>query len=176
MGTSIHSIVKQSIMKKNILSVAVALVALFSYTTASAQKDSKPGVHENSPTTFDKDASDQSLRLCFDIAGLGSIESVDATVSYDIKTDTYCLTKGKGHGAEPDPGAIPAFSETATGQVTNIQLQVRNGRIVGCPYDLNNLITCAPGLCSSGTITTCFATYTNVKITILGNTFTAIAK
>src|SRR5215218_9277273 len=113
-------------MKKSILSLAIALVALFSYTTASAQQTPKPGVHENSPTTFDKDPSDQSLRLCFDIAGLGSLTEVDATVSYDVTVDTYCLTKGKGHGAEPDPGSIPAFSETSTNQVTNVTLQVHN--------------------------------------------------
>lgn len=158
---------------KSILSLALALVALLSVSTASAQKEPKPGVHENEPSTFRKDTRDQSLIVCYDIGGLGNVSTVNATVRYNSRVDTYCLTKGGGHGDETNP--IPAFSDTDEDVNVPITLQVRNGRAVGCT-DLNNTITCAQDLCSPGLRTTCTATYSNVRIIVLGHTFTASAQ
>ncbi|MGI8638016.1 MAG: hypothetical protein ACR2KZ_21680, partial [Segetibacter sp.] len=84
-------------MKKSILSLAIALVALVSFSTASAQQNPKPGVHENAQTTFYTDPNDQSLVVCYNISGLGNISSVDVTITYDVTVTTFCTTRGKGH-------------------------------------------------------------------------------
>ncbi|MHA6246429.1 hypothetical protein ACXYMU_00715 [Pontibacter sp. CAU 1760] len=144
-------------MKAKFLSIAIALIALFSFQSAFAQ-------HPNlkSPLTSSV-TSTQQLKVDYDISGLGNVSTVKITVSFDLNVDTYCFNKGRR--STPVPGLTQHFEN----QSSTFDVPVRNGRASG---SITTNETIKAGDCPAGmdrTETT--VAYTNITLEVLGSEF-----
>jgi hypothetical protein len=143
-------------MKRFFKSIAIAAITMFSVATASAQN-----AHEMAPTT----ATDlgTTLKVCYDIAGLGNVSTTQLTVNYTATITTECTNNG-GNVA-PGQTKVQKGSQTFT-------VAVNNGRATGCVTTENNF---TPGKCPNGnwTGTITDVTFTSASVTVAKKTFTA---
>ena len=137
---------------KKIFSSVIAMLALFTVSTVHAQVLKSLTVTDLGNT----------LKVCYDIAGLGNVSSTDITLTYTATVTTECVNQG-GNVA-PGQTKTTTTSETFTAPV-------RNGRTVGCYTTTEPQPgTCPPGF-AGGRVTD--VTFTNVTLTVQGKTFTA---
>src|ERR1051325_9943742 len=140
-------------MKHITLNSVIALIALFSVNSAIAQKAHGPitGVDQG-----------QTIRVCYDISGLGNVSDVDIRLAYTATVFGTCTNPG-GSVVEPHNTVIPSAGETFTVPVTN-------GRAVGC---FNSTTVFTGGTCPNPNWTSAVTdvSFSNVTLTVLKKTF-----
>ena len=138
-------------MKKIILSCAIALIALFSVSTARAQNIHFIG----SPTITDLGTQ---LQFCGKLAGLGNSQLVTITLSTTATTITTCTN--------PGGNVAPGQTKTGTVSTSGTFQSSKNGSVTFC------LTTDAPtpGKCPNGNWTgqVTDVTFNNSTISVNG--------
>ncbi|MFD3000956.1 hypothetical protein ACFS7Z_11325 [Pontibacter toksunensis] len=144
-------------MKARFLSFAIALLVLFNFTDAFAQNPNLRSPLTSSVT------NDQQLQVCYDISGLGNVESVLIIVNYDLTVNTFCYNRGQKSG--PVPGLTQHYEDQSFTQA----VPVRNGRARGCITTEENIQagSCPPGMARSETS----VSYSNITLSIYDETF-----
>ncbi|GAB3235468.1 hypothetical protein GCM10027346_25230 [Hymenobacter seoulensis] len=144
-------------MKTKFITLLILLLAIFNINTVQAQS-----IKEKEPLiAYDLG---KLVKVCYDVAGLGNLTSVDVTLTYDAYVYTQCTNPGDNI-APGQSKSYPSNSETIT-------VPVRNGRIHGC---VTSTKVFPAGDCpnSKWTGSVSDVTFTNVKLTVLGKSFTA---
>jgi len=142
-------------MKHIFLNTVIASIALFSVSSAMAQKAHGP----ITSTDLGK-----NLRVCYDISGLGNVTEVQITLSYSATVFAECFNPGNKDESVPAHNrVVPSSGETFTAPV-------RNGRAVAC---FNSTTVFSPGSCPNpnwtGVVTD--VSFSNITLTVLGKTF-----
>ena len=137
---------------KILISSVLALVALFSVSTAQARNLKSLTVTDQGNT----------LKVCYDVAGLGNVSETDITISYKATVTTECVNNGGN--------VAPGQTKTFTGSET-FTAPVRNGRTRGCFTTTEPQPgSCPPGF-AGGRVSG--VTFENVTLTVQGKQFTA---
>jgi hypothetical protein len=141
---------------KSIVSSVIAILAFFSFNTASAQSV----VVKQYPTATDLG---KDLQICIDFAGLGNISEIGIKVSYTAQVYTDCYNSGR------DTGPVPGLSRTTSGSTT-VTFPVHNGRASGCK---SLGLSFSPGKCPSGNMTGVVSdvSFSNVSLKVYDKTF-----
>jgi hypothetical protein len=146
-------------MKHTKLSGIIALIALFIVSTAAAQNPrlKKP---------LDVDDLGQTFRICYDISGMGNVTEVQMSLTYDATVFSECFNPGNRDES------VPAHNKVVPGNAEEFTAPVHNGRAIGC---FTTEETFTPGSCpnTNWTAIVTDVSFTNVKLTVLGKTFSA---
>lgn len=146
-------------MKTKNLSFVIALLTLFSITTAFAQS---PKLKSPLRTT-DKGLT---MEMCYDISGLGNVDNIIVTCEYDATVTSLCFNPGASTG--PVPGQTKTFGDTSE----EIVIPVHNGRAVGC---FTTTTAFPAGACPNTKWTgqVSDVSFSNITLTVDGKEFTA---
>jgi hypothetical protein len=141
-------------MKSIILSSLIALVALFTVSSATAQSPKL-----RAPLQVNTD--NNILEVCFDISGLGNVSEVTILLDATATVTTQCRNRG-GNVA---PG------QTTTQQIPTVSrtFPVSNGRAQGCIDTREVEFTpgsCPPGFGDGAEITS--VTFSDATLTVVG--------
>lgn len=142
-------------MKRIFLNSILATIALFSVSSAIAQKAHGPitGVDQG-----------LTIRVCYDISGLGNVSNVDLTLNYTATVSGECFNPGnKDESVPAHNNVIPSSGETVT-------VPVRNGRAVGC---FNSTTVFTAGGCPNANWSSQVTgvAFSNVTLSVLKKTF-----
>jgi hypothetical protein len=142
-------------MKRIYLNTIIAAIALFSVNSAIAQKAHGPitGVDQG-----------LTIRICYDISGLGNVSDVDLRLAYTATVSGECFNPGNRDESVPaHNNVIPSSGET-------VNVPVRNGRAVGC---FNSTTVFTAGGCPNGNWTSevTGVSFSNVTLSVLKKTF-----
>ena len=118
-------------MNKIIKSIAIALIATFSFNAASAQN-----IHfVDGPTKTDNGTT---LMVCGKVAGLGNNQGVNITITTTATISTECTN--------PAGNIAPGQSRTETITATKKFYSDKNGSVSFCLSTLDQ----KPGICPNG--------------------------
>jgi hypothetical protein len=151
----INTTIKTTFMKHIFLNTVIASIALFSVSSTMAQKAHGP------ITSTDQG---QTIRVCYDISGLGNVSEVQMTLSYTATVFAECFNPGNRDESVPAHNSVvPSAGETFTAPV-------RNGRAVGC---FNSTTVFSPGSCpnSNWTASVTDVSFSNITLSVLRRTF-----
>lgn len=142
-------------MKRIFFKTIIAAIALFSANSAMAQKAHGPitGVDQG-----------LTIRVCYDISGLGNVTSVDITLAYAATVSGECFNPGnKAESVPAHDNVVPSSGETVT-------VPVKNGRAVGC---FNSTTVFTAGSCpnTNWRSEVTGVSFSNVTLSVLKRTF-----
>lgn len=120
------------VMKTRIISLAIALIALFTFGNAFAQK-ANPKVNnpDKEDVLLSDIYSDGSYTICIDnarITGAGNSTSVSAFLEAVGTADVLCYNNGQNK--KEDPSYMPGQTFKATGNTVNLGAPDSNGNII----------------------------------------------
>lgn len=142
-------------MKRFYLNTIIASIAVFSVNTALAQKAHGPITGVDQGTT---------IRVCYDISGLGNVSNVDITLAYTATVYGECFNPGnKDESVPAHNNVVPSSGET-------VNVPVTNGRAVGC---FNSTTVFTAGSCPNTNWNSVVTdvSFSNVTLTVLKKTF-----
>jgi len=142
-------------MKYIFSSTVIVLIALFSVSSAIAQKAHGP------ITSVD---NGKTITVCYDISGLGNVSDVQITLSYSATVYGECFNPGnKDESVPAHNNVIPSSGETFTAPV-------RNGRAQGC---FTSTTVFSAGSCPNPNWTSVVTdvSFRSITLTVLGKTF-----
>jgi hypothetical protein len=142
-------------MKHIFLNTVVALIALFSVSSAMAQKAHGPITSTDNGKT---------ITVCYDISGLGNISEVQITLSYSATVFGECFNPGnKDESVPAHNNVIPRSGETFTAPV-------HNGRANAC-FTSTTVFTAGSCPNPNWTSVVTDVAFSNITLTVLGKTF-----
>jgi len=142
-------------MKRIYLNSLIALIALCSVNSAIAQKAHGPitGVDQG-----------QTIRVCYDISGLGNVSNVDITLRYTATVFGECFNPGN------KDESVPAHNNVVPSAGQTLNLPVTNGRAVGC-FDSTTEFTAGSCPNTNWRSVVTDVSFSNVTLSVLKKTF-----
>jgi hypothetical protein len=146
-------------MKHTNLSGVIALIALFIVSTATAQN-----AKLKKPLTVNDNG--QTVTICYDISGLGNITEVTMRITYDATVTSECFNPGNREES------VPPHNKVFPGNSEEFTVPVHNGRAADC-YESTKTFPAEKCPSSNWTVVVTDVSFSNVKLTVLGKTFSA---